>query len=156
MRPKFRLILVLAIACAAIVPATAIAAPNPLGQCTKIDERIFGTADLAFHPDWTLKSAYVYGENVLGENGKLEGLQTVNKITPGGVLHFTGRNYYTDTDYGDFEAETKGHVTPGGQLIFSIQVIEGGPGHFSAKGTFVVMEDLSGAWDVVYKGRICS
>jgi hypothetical protein len=161
MRPKFRFILALVIACAAIVPATAIASATPLGQCTKIDERVFGTADLDFDADGTLLSAYIYGENVLGENGNVEGLQTVNKITPGGVLHFTGLNFYTDTDYGDFVATTSGIVTPGGKLIFSIEVVDGGPGRFSANGTFAVEfdaeeEELVGVWDVVYKGRICS
>jgi hypothetical protein len=159
MRPKFRFILALVIACAAIVPATAIASATPLGQCTRIDERVTGTADLTFDAAGTLLTAYIDGDNVLGENGNVEGLQTINKITPGGVLHFTGYNIYTDTAYGDFEATTSGHVTPGGKLIFSIEVVDGGPGRFSASGTFAVeaddLGDPFGVWDVVYKGRIC-
>jgi hypothetical protein len=149
MRPRLRFILVLVIACAAVAPATAVATSTPLGQCTKIDERISGSSVLAFDADWNLLSADIDGEAF---GGTVTGLQEVTKITPGGVIHFAGLNYYAGTDYGDFVATTEGIVTPEGKLIFSIQVIDGGPGRFSANGTFA----LTGDWDVVYKGRICS
>jgi hypothetical protein len=135
-----------------IFPATVAAAPRPAANCENISERVAGTSvlDIDFTQDPPLLlSADIWSDEALG--GSVEGLQTVNKITPGGVLHFTGLNYYTGTDYGDFVATTKGQVTPNGQLIFTITVIEGGSGQFTAHGTFAE----NGDWDVLYRGRIC-
>lgn len=152
MRKMFRLprmLLILVVTGAVLVPSAAIAAP-PASGCTIINEHIHGiTLSAEFDDAGNITSNVVTGDAF---GGTALGMNTVTKITPGGVLHFTGVNEYTGTDYGDFQTTTKGNMTPGGKLRITIHISEGGSGHFTTHGTFDI---TTGDWELQYRGRIC-
>ena len=152
MRKMFRLprlLLALVVTSAVLVPSAAIAAP-PASVCTIVNEHVQGITLSADFDDAGNITANIVTGDAFG--GTVLGANTVTKITPGGVLHFTGVNEYTGTDYGDFQTTTKGNVTPGGKLRISIQISEGATGHFTTLGTFDIN---TGVWELQYRGRIC-
>jgi len=148
-----RLFLVSVLAVVALIPAAVAASPKPAASCTNIAEFATGiTSDFEVNEDGAFVWILAESDDVLG--GKLKGQQDINKITPPGGHHFTGYNYYTGTEYGDFEAVTKGQTTPHGKLSFTITIVAGdATGKLTAHGYW---DGVTGEWEALYKGRICS
>jgi hypothetical protein len=144
-----RPVLILVVAMAAMIPMTVAAAPKSGLQCTKIAEHLSGPSVVELDENFNILSADISGAAF---GGTVNGLNEVNKSTPGGVLHFTGLNVYTDTDFGTFSATTKGQVTPNFQLHVAITIVEGATGKFTTHGSF---DPLTGNWELFYQGQIC-
>lgn len=144
-----RLVMILVVAIAAVIPMTVAAAPKSGLQCTKIAEHLSGPSIVELDENFNILSADISG-SVFG--GTVNGLNVVDKSTPGVVLHFTSLNVYTDTDYGTFSATTKGQVTPNFKLHVAITIVEGASGKFTTHGSF---DPLTGNWELFYRGQIC-
>jgi hypothetical protein len=143
------MILILIVASFVLVPAGAAAAPRPAANCENIDEIIGGWSIPEFDEDGNFIGNDVFADWLGGE---LVGRNTVTKMTPGGVIHFTGALSFTGTDYGSFQATAKGVVAPNGNIKNTI-TLDDGTGFFTVHGTF----DLGdGTWLARWHGRICT
>ena len=141
-------ILIVVLAAFIAMPALAVAAPRPTANCVNIDENIGGSSI----PDFDEAGNFI-GNDIVADwlGGELVVRNTVTKITPGGVIHFTGALNFTNTPYGDFQATSKGVVAPNGNLKITV-TIDDGAGFFATHGTF----NDDGTWQLRWKGRICT
>jgi hypothetical protein len=130
------------------IPAGAASAPLPAANCVNIDEVIGGSSTPI------IEDGNFVGNNIEADwlGGELVVKNTVTKITPGGVMHFTGALNFTNTPYGDFQATSTGVVAPNGNLKITVNIADGA-GFFATHGTFNLTD---GTWQLRWHGRICN
>lgn len=148
-----RLVVVsLVLASSLIIPATALAAPRPASACENVEGSFVGQAV----PTATGFNVFV-GELTGPLAGHPVGTQlvtvTIQKITPGGTIHFTGVHDFADTAFGPMTTSDEGTIAPNGQVHNTLTIVEGASGIVTAFGAV----DLStGHVDIRYNGRICT
>lgn len=134
-----------------VAPATAAATPYPAATCTNIVGTFIGQA---------VPTAVGFDVYIVEHAGPLAGKPageklvtvTVQKVTPGGAIHFTAVHEFQSTVFGELVTHDRGTIAPSGRLHSALTVVEGGSGFISVYGT----ADLSsGLIDVVGRGRIC-
>lgn len=134
------------------MPATAAATPYPAATCTNIVGTFVGQA---------VPTDVGFDTYVVESTGPLSGLApgeklvtaTIQKITPGGTIHYTAIHVFESTVFGTVVTHDKGTITPSGQVSLMLTVVEGGSGFVSVHGT---ADMATGAVNVEGKGRICT
>lgn len=134
------------------IPASAGAAPRPAGSCENVEGTFLGQAV----PTATGFDVYVV-ETTGPIAGNPVGTQlvwvTVEKVTPGGTVHFTGVHVFENTAFGDFTTRDSGVITPNGRVHNTLRVVEGGAGQLNVRGQ---VDLATGVVDVAYSGRLCN
>jgi len=147
-----RLLLLIAVTALVLVPATAIAAPRPAANCVNIDALAEGFAYTVYDGDGNPIGFDIDG-SALG--GTVTGTNLIVKVTPGGVIHFSGELDFESPTHGSFTTTDEGIVTPNGRLNTKLEVIAGGTGFISSHGTIYPVDEDTFVWQVHERGRIC-
>lgn len=133
-------------------PATTAAAPLPASKCQNITGTFIGQAvpTAAGFDIYVVELTGPLGGTPVGE--KLVEV-TVQKVTPGGAIHFTGIHEFQSTAFGDLVTHDRGTIAPSGRVHNTLTVVEGGSGFISVHGT---VDLAAGVVDVQGRGRICT
>jgi hypothetical protein len=135
-----------------LTPLTAVAAPLPAASCENIEGTFIGQAvptDIGFD---------VYVVELTGPlGGHTPGTKlvtvTIQKVTPGGMIQFSGIHDFETTDFGPMVTHDSGGIAPNGRAHNTLKVVEGGTGFVSVQGNV----DLdTGVISARYHGRVCA
>jgi hypothetical protein len=134
-------------------PATALAGPRPSATCENVEGTFIGQAvptEIGFDVYVVELTGPLAGHPI----GEQLVTVTVQKMTPGGTIHFTGVHIFDITAYGPLTTHDKGTIAPNGQVHNILTIVEGAAtGTINVHGTV----DLAiGLVDIHYFGRVCS
>jgi hypothetical protein len=77
---------------------------------------------------------------------------TIQKVTPDGVVHFTGIHIIADSAFGPMTTYDKGSIAPNGRVHNTVTIVEGASGTITVHGT---VDLTQGIVDIAYRGRVC-
>jgi hypothetical protein len=145
-----RIMLALAVAGLILLPASAAAEPRPAASCENIKATVQGVLEPIFDDDFNLVGFALNTESL---GGTVTGETFIERITPGGTIHFSGILVFENTDYGDFVTTDDGTTAPNGRVNTTLRLIEGGSGFISSHGwvDFTTLE-----FEFRQHGRICN
>jgi hypothetical protein len=134
------------------VPASVAAEPRPAATCENIEGTFVGQANP------TPAGFDVFIIELTGPlEGQAAGTQlvwvTIQKITPGGTIHFTGTHHFDTTALGAFSTSDTGTIAPNGNVHNTLNIVDGASGVITAEG---VVDLTTGLVDLDYHGRVCS
>lgn len=135
----------------AALGGSASAAPRPAASCENVAGTSLGQAvptDVGFD---------VYVIEITGPlSGHTPGTQlttvTIEKVTPGGTIHFTGIHVFETTDFGPMTTSDKGQITPQGRGHNVLTIVEGASGSINVHAE---VDFETGLIDLWYHGRVC-
>jgi hypothetical protein len=145
-----RMVLALAIAVMVMIPASAVAAPRPAASCENVKASVQGVLAPIVDADFNLIG---FSLNTDSLGGTVVGQTYIERITPGGTIHFSGVLEFANTDYGDFVTTDEGITTPNGRVNTTLSLIEGGTGFISSHGW---VDFTSLEFEFRQHGRICT
>lgn len=146
---RARMLTMLGLAVLLALPAGVVAA-RPAG-CQQVSGTFLGQA---------VPTATGFDVFVVEATGELGGqpagthlvVVTVQHVTPGGTVHFTGVHTFETATLGTLVTSDKGSIAPNGRAHNTLTIVEGGSGSISVHGT----ADLAtGLIDATYRGRVC-
>jgi hypothetical protein len=142
-----RVIVVVFLAVALMIPVSAAASPRPSSSCENIAFAVEGFAV----PDAT--GLAVFATTVTGDlaGSAISGHLTVAKATPGGVTRFVGSHTFVTTDFGTFTTSDTIVSTPTGLFNATFEITDGASGVIHAHGTVDAVGTINGT----YHGRVC-
>jgi hypothetical protein len=78
---------------------------------------------------------------------------TLEKITPGGTIHFAGVHDFTGSQFGDFQTSDRGVVAPSGRVNNDLRIVDGADGFIKSHGSIDLSTLTIHLW---YHGRVCT
>ena len=135
-----------------VIPATVAATPLPAASCENVAGTFLGQA---------VPTEIGFDVYVLELTGPLAGHTpgnklttiTIQRVTPGGTIHFIGMHDFETTDFGPLVTHDVGTIAPNGHGHDKLTVVEGGAGFAIFQGT---ADFSTGLLDLRYHGRICA
>jgi hypothetical protein len=144
-------IVFLLVASIMVVPATALAAPRPSASCENVEGTFLGQA---------VPTAIGFDVFMIEATGPMAGhpvgeqlvTVTIQKLTPGGTIHFTGVHIFDVTDFGPMTTHDKGTIAPNGHVHNILTIVDGASGSINVHGS---VDLAAGLVDIRYHGRVC-
>jgi hypothetical protein len=136
-----------------LIPALATASAKPDETC----KNITGTVQASATP--IIVADDIVGFDVVATTvtGDLEGSMTaevsLERITPGGTIHFTGVHYFAGSQFGNFQTSDRGLMTPNGRVNNDLRIVDGASGFIKSHGT---VDPSTLTFHVWYHGRVCT
>jgi hypothetical protein len=152
-RAMKRAVAVALIASLALMPVIGIAAPGPTSSCENIAGTLQGFAIPVIENN-NLVGFEVVATNITGPlSGQMMADVVIEKMTPGGTIHFGGTHFFTGTQFGDFQTDDSGVVTPSGRVNTHLVITDGPSGFIKGHGA---IDAATGEVDLRYHGQVCT